>query len=153
MKKDIKDYLHFYLGSWVLIEKSNYYFVHELNLHQGETFLLSGFYLGAISDHGNGLVIKLKLRPLPSMTEQEAVEMASLTEWEPHFRDVKVERNKITNDIIVTWDGANESRDMVNATGDLFWCYEQFMWFLKKEFDIFELIEEGLAIDKTKISV
>ena len=98
-----------------------------------------------------GKLFKPLLRPLSDMTEEEAVELAKLSEYEPDFNDVKIERNKY-NDIIVSWQGNNESREVFNSTGELFYCAEQFVYLLSRSFDLFGLIESGQAIDKTKQS-
>lgn len=150
MKKDIKDYLHLYPGCEIVVTKDgSQYFDSVEAIVFGESANLkhSGDYY---FDGENDFEIQLYLRPLSDMTEEEAIELAKLSEWEPHFRDVKVYRNKIDNDIIVSWDGMAETREEFNATGELFYCSDQFQWLLKKGFDLFELIFYGLAIDKTK---
>jgi hypothetical protein len=133
MSKEIKDYLHLYLGC-------------EVETYWDWDNKLSPHLLMKISEDGFKKV-KPILRPLSSMTEEEAIELAKLSEHEPDFNDVKIERTKF-NDIVVTWQGANESRESFNATGDLFYCAEQFQWLLSKHFDLFELIHYGLAIEK-----
>jgi hypothetical protein len=65
------------------------------------------------------------------------------------FRDVKVTKSKF-DDLIVSWDGMPESREEFNATGEFFYCANNFYIFFQKHFDLFNLIEEGLAIDATK---
>lgn len=93
--------------------------------------------------------VKPILRALSSMTEEEAIEMVGLSESEGDYNDVKTYRNKF-NDIIVTWQGSHESRDEFNATGELFYCADQYQWLLKKGFDLYHLIEDGHAIDSTQ---
>lgn len=137
--KKIEDYLHLYLGCEM------YYSTHHEP--QNAVYILTARNLAEAIKFGDMPL----LRPLESMTEEEAIELASLSEYEPHFRDVKTERNSFSNDIIVSWQGSNESREQFNATGDLFYCADQFQWLLKKGFDLFELIYYGLAIDSTKI--
>lgn len=89
--------------------------------------------------------IQLELRPLSSMTEEEAIEVAKLSEWEPHFTNPRVEKNKF-DDLIVRWGAGRDQIESYNATGELFYCYEQFHYLLNKGFDLFQLIEEGLAL-------
>lgn len=150
MEKNIKDYLHLYLGcecehnSW------------EIGRDEVPTYFSQG---RKISNLDEGMLseselfeIKPILRPLSDMTEEEAVEVAKESEWTPHFRDVKVERNRF-GDIIVSWDGMAESREEFNATGEMFYCSEQFIYLLSKHFDLFNLIESGLALDATKAKV
>lgn len=40
----------------------------------------------------------------------------------------------------------------VHIVGSMHWTAETFRWLLSKHFDLFNLISEGLAIDKTKIT-
>ena len=112
--------------------------------------LTAGALYGYTTELPKGEVLPIKplLRPLLDMTEEEAIEMAKLTECDYAFNDVKTEKTKY-GDWIVTWQGSNESRERVNVTGDVFYCYEQFLYLLKKGFDIFELIYHGEALDAT----
>ncbi len=135
--KDIKNYLHLYYGAQIFYPETSEYSIfswtHFLSMEQPDY----------------NIHWKLVLRNLSDMTEEEAIELVKLTEWEPHFRDVKAERNKF-NDWIVSWNGMPESREVFNATGEQFYCSEQLLWLLSKNFDFFDLIGEGLAIDKTQ---
>jgi hypothetical protein len=135
MNREIGDYLKYYLDTNVECRADNGAW-KEVTVPIGMAYIHQERYDG----------IKPILRPISDMTEEEAIEVAKLSEWEPHFRDVKVERTKY-NDLVVTWQGANESRDKFNATGDVFYCYEQFHYLLSKGFDMFQLIDEGLAIN------
>lgn len=137
METHLRDVIHFYLGCD---------FIHEDDYYVPSTHKLTGYFIDRWNEN-----CKLPLRKLHSMTEEEAIEVARVTEWEPHFRDVKVERNQ-HNDLIVTWDGLNEDRDKVNATGDIFYSSEQFIYLLSKGFDLFELINSGQAIDASTLN-
>jgi hypothetical protein len=151
--KIAEDYFHLYLGCEVIFGFPERRKKGQL-IGKVEPFGWQVFdYSNAIVPNHNvrpDLIMPI-LRPLESMTEEEAIELAKLSEWEPHFRNVKIERNKFSNDIIVSWQGSNELREEFNATGDLFYCAEQFQWLLKKGFDLFELIYYGLALDRTKL--
>lgn len=160
MKKDIRQFLHLYIGAEVetnikgqyvhpygnvtieVLTPENYNLIMD-SLDRKERYEKEGD-----SDLSH-LYCRLKCRPLSSMTEGEAIELAKLSEWEPHFRDVKVNRNNF-GDLIVTWDGMVEGGETFNATGELSYTSEQFQWLLKNHFDLFHLIEDGLALDITK---
>ena len=138
----IEDYLHLYLGCEVIDSFTGLKgIMREVTLYSYRVEGSEGYWTKKTA--------KPILRPLSSMAEEEAIELAKLSEWEPHFRDVKAERNKY-NDWIVTWQGSNESREVFNATGECFYCPEQFIWLLKNGFDLFELSESGLAISKNE---
>lgn len=144
MKKELKDYLHFYLGCDLKTETG----IIKLIAVQKEVIPCTDYRViclnGNVTHELKG-DFKPLLRPLSSITEEEAIESAKLTEYEPHFNDVKVTRNAY-NDLIVTWQGSNESRELLNVTGEYFYCPEQFQYLLKKRFDLFHLIEDDLAI-------
>jgi len=72
----------------------------------------------------HGLKFQLSLRRLDDMTEAEAKELESLTGGTP-----------------------------MQNIGTVYFQFstERFLWVLKQSFDLFGLIESGLAIDKTKI--
>ena len=172
MSKKIQDYLHLYLMADVLIQakrkNDSEYVIGRMceitrNSNHGdwvevwfndvitvtsniwETSSSNCHWFFFSEDH-----IKPILRSLSDMTPEEARQMAALSEWHEHFREVSVDRSKF-GDLIVTWQGANESREMFNATGEMFYCSEQFLWLLRKGFDLFNLIPDGLAIDKTSL--
>lgn len=86
-------------------------------------------------------------RPMLDMTKEEAIEYVGLTEWHEHYNEIRVERNKF-KDIIISWQGMEESRNEFNATGEIFLCFEQFVWLINKGFDVFNLIESGEAVNK-----
>ncbi len=141
-KKQLVDYLHLYLGCMGYKKKST--------TTNKKPERLTWRIIEWVKSQGCQTFIPV-LRTLDSMTEDEAIELAKLSEWEPHFREVKTHRNKFSNDIIVSWQGSNESREVFNATGALFYCADQFQWLLKNHFDLFELIEYNLAINTTKL--
>lgn len=146
-----KDFLPFYFGCEVMGECAGERRKgHLTGLTNGGTeceiqfFNQDGFNLSEEPEFNEPEKVILLLRPLSTMTEAEAIELAKLSEYEPHFRNPRVERNKF-DDLIVYW---NDDHEYFNSTGELFYCYEQFMWMCKNEFDIFQLIEKGFAIAK-----
>lgn len=123
MKKDIKDYLHFYLGCYILIGKDTVYPV------QG---ILKGVYcydrkgldlsVQVLTKYGQNLTYKIDqatliLRPLSGMTEEE--------EREYHIRK---RRNGYMYEIHA----------------------DNTIWLLSKEFDLFGLHEAGLCLYKNE---
>src|SRR5438128_7897821 len=70
MEKNIKDYLHFYLGCDVKIEKSNYYLVHNRSVNAGMVITMTPAYLGDFLYTKNAEV-KPILRTTQSVTQDE----------------------------------------------------------------------------------
>jgi hypothetical protein len=145
MKKELKDYLHLYMTyneRILFIEKSNYYFVHEHSIHKGDSVLLMPHIIAALDLHGEGVEVKLILRPLESMTEDELIETLSIFEPVMEFEEdmIKGGLKSVREEGIKSMMG-NEDYDMSK--------YAQLIHLLlSKHFDIFGLIEAGLAIEK-----
>lgn len=137
----LQDVLHFYLGAKVKAQDGEMIYTLSGIDRKGNALFYDGF--------GNEMWLspgwKLMLRKLDSMTEQEAIECAKLSEWEPDFVNPVVKRTKY-NDLVVEWADGHEKQ---NVTGDLFWCPEQVVYLCAKGFDIFNLIPMGQAIDAT----
>lgn len=136
MKKEIKDYLHHYLGCEVLFEKCSYHFVHKLHIHQGGRVKLTTKLLYNISI-GSGIVVKPLLRLPSDMTKEEGYELCQLMDWRTDgniFNEIKMHG---INGIDVDLKGQAEF----------------FRILLSKYFDLFGLIESGLAINETKQSI
>lgn len=107
--KNIKDYLHLYMGCQVMYDddqgKLTYYLMYNI-LATNEWHL-----------------VKPILRPLSDMTEEEMK--------------------------IVTVSGLmSDLKYIINRNK---WTPERFLYLLSKGFDLFGLIEEGLAIDATTL--
>lgn len=123
--KDIKDYLHLYLGCDCMMTRNSYHAVHQLRLSSDTPFKLTGQLSDYFSDSKTMAECKPILRPLSDMTEEEEKEYEA-------------------------------TRVFVRATpvhqvGNMQWTPETFRYLLKQGFDLFNLIPEGLAIDKTKL--
>ncbi len=128
MKKELKDYLHLYITyneRVLFIEKSNYYFVHEHSIHKGDSILLMPHIIAALDLHGKGVAVKLILRPLSSMTEEDIYEYDEIQAKGESVADTDTKFGEI----------------LVGSP-------ECFLWLLSKHFDIFGLIDAGLAIEK-----
>ena len=112
--KDIKDYLHLYLGAMFIVDG------------QSGRFKLSGYnpYTGIQNVCGECVFddlskIKLILRSLSDMTEEED--------------QIEFPQNNRGEFI------------------DMHWYPDGYIWLLSKGFDLFNLIEENLAIDKNSL--
>jgi hypothetical protein len=127
---NIKDYLHLYLPFQAMIVVDKYgeenptlIEVNKVDVWLREIWDEDGF-------SWNYRSIKPILRPLSSMTEDEAKEGGFWSEL----------HNCIT--------GTNTS----DAIYDMY-SASKFLWSLSKHFDLFGLIEKGLAIDASTIKV
>lgn len=132
MKKELKDYLHLYLGcpfiygegpkiwdGWSGFEKTDtYYYTDEEQNH----IKLGGHHFQVAK-------IKPILRPLSDMTDEELQECGNMVY---DFSDDPELNNHKWQDF------------------EIGLAPEQFHWLLSKHFDLFGLIEAGLAIDSTK---
>lgn len=128
MKKELKDYLHLYLGCEVFIESYSF-----MNGNKREKLIDKLTEVGI-----NGRIdcekytppdgdVKLVLRPLSDMTEEEK-------DWlDEHENFVNNYKQNAESELIIEWDAEKTS------------------YLLSKHFDLFGLIEAGLAIDKTTI--
>jgi hypothetical protein len=145
MKKELKGYIHFYIGSKVLVDDTLY----------GKRFvaILEGIYAtddeGQIEvsvsvrpESGGGkhyfpvTLCKPILRPLSDMTEEEAAEIFDKS-WPIDIR--KIMSYSYKHGVIL------------NCINDNVYDPMFIVQLLKKGFDIFGLIEAGIAIDKTKM--
>jgi hypothetical protein len=139
MEKNIKDYLHLYLGCECMMTKISYHAVHELILSQKRSFKLDGKLLQYFIEPTTKAEIKPILRPLSDMNDEEF----RWLEDETHFHPGGF--NSHDNDVTIEWK--EEMIEEINEHG----TPEIFLFLLSKHFDLFSLIEAGLAIDKTKI--
>ncbi len=69
--------------------------------------------------------------PLSSMTEEQKIEFDKMSEL-----DIEYTITQIKNDSLIWTSGLN-----------------RFNWFLKNHFDVYGLIEKGLAIDATNLNI
>lgn len=116
MKKDIKDYLHLYLGCEII--------THSVDGKQVAKQILNTSWLDEIQRGYNP--VKPILRPLSNMTEEEGKEAESA--WNEFMGF-----------------GETISRGMNCAHAN------RIKYLLSKGFDLFGLIEAGLALDKTTL--
>lgn len=139
MKNAIKDYLHLYLGCQVDWKKFPDNESYSRNYRDLGT-------LACISIHGDVVIetkdsqfhrklkdVKLVLRPLSDMTKEEA-----------NFLDAMAKAQK---------DGQVKPANCEFVTGIRTTSAEALRVLLSKGFDLFNLIPEGLAIDKADLTV
>jgi hypothetical protein len=92
----------------------------------------------------------LLLRPLSSMTDDEAIELVKLNEWigygdHPFEREYETYKNGF-GQIVVKWgESPREHNVPVNKT---VFTPSEFAWLLSHGFDMYELIKSGEAIEK-----
>lgn len=132
--KQLKDYLHFYLGCKFLYKIDPHEWSKPMELTTAQLELSH-----RLKDDPE-CHYKLLLRPLSSMTEEEAKEYAGL-----FFVDCDLSLVKFYN------LGHCIAIRYYDAFLHLPSQYEpkQFQYLLSKGFDLFGLIDEGLAIDVT----
>jgi hypothetical protein len=133
--KNIKDYLHLYLGCECMIGDLNW--KPETNLH--------GLAPGVDPNYGKPIKSKIDahvlnvfahkttliLRPLSDMTDEEMDEV-----WYSH---------EPKNVLVMDYKNNSMSRKVAL-------CSERTRYLLSKGFDLFGLIDSGLAIDKIKLN-
>ena len=135
--KDIKDYLHLYLGC-------------EVESPHGVGTLLSVTNYNHVTVNADGDTyfktdeVKPILRPLSDIRPKEVANLIGVY-------DLAVEKANYESPFfqIQYRDENNEQQFKHTYLAHL--NPEQFVFLLSNQFDIFELIESGLAIDKTKL--
>lgn len=183
--KEIKDYLHLYLGCEILFKCGNEEVVcNIINVHVGGGYALGTSKDGKAFNHYGGFDGgKLIIRPLSDMTEEEILQCGKLICAVPNeegfsyeiershntvgakffsdkytsgqYLSIWNEKNKLSGigHIEVGWYNDNKidkrkTKDLWKVGG----CHELTIYLLSKHFDLFGLIEAGLAIDKTTLN-
>ena len=141
MSKDIKDYLHLYLGCEFETPKGSmklcqWKAVGQVQAHREIDFTFHWF---------DASEVKPILRPLSDMTDEEKIGLTSIFGWYHNFSD-DVGRCDQIESLFANNGFWNKVTNISGAT----WAKVTTI-LLKQGFDIFGLIEEELAIDKTKI--
>jgi hypothetical protein len=158
--KDIKDYLHLYLFSKCVVTEISEKFKAHCGYTIGNETILGPILLTCVLDEA--LQVKLLLRPLSDMTEEEAAFIGELVYSKPDSVKWRVEHKGNYLNIYrkhyfksITIDYASGDIDFYDE-GELDTSLQQteiFRYLLSMDFDLFGLIEAGLTIDKTKITV
>jgi hypothetical protein len=122
MSKEIKDYLHLYLGCECMTPKGiGKLFRYDIETNW--TWCVFGIMGPEFEDSGHIENVKPILRPLSDMSEEEKIEL---------------KLNVV-------------QASTINHASEIMWTFEQVRILLSKHFDLFNLIGEGLAIDKTTL--
>lgn len=132
--KQLKDYLHLLIGCKIIVDKSNYWFVHEFIIHKGDMVDLTPLLLSRIDINGKDVVIKPILRQLSSMTKDE---------WNEFEVIITKDYSKM-----ITIDSISKEGEWTRIKH----AFEAERYLLSKHFDLFNLISEGLAIDATTLN-
>jgi len=138
-EKKIEDYLHLYFGCECVCSNVYNY------VHQKET-LTSGILNSFYSPAGYIGNIKPLLRPLNDMTKDEATEIAII-----HKYDIP-DAEGVREELIGIYDCKEGETLTLGAYLAVKDYLEGLLHLLKNGFDLFGLIESGLALDKTKIN-
>lgn len=172
-----KDYLHLYLGCECVMEISSYHAVHELHLSKKVPFVLTGKLLHYFSDTTTKAVIKPILRPLQYAEKDEIEHIIWLVnDSAVHLDDdSRISKEEASNSIDVIEPDDNaivvyftircfEGKLYLSNHSGLLRMYDEedkeqpiefkpelFRYLLSKRFDLFGLIDAGLAINKTQI--
>ncbi len=144
--KKIEDYLHHYFGCEILIEKSSYNLVHEHSILSGEKYKLTPKLFYLIQD-GAMQYTKPILRPLSDMTEKEIIDLFILRAVHHKIEIVRedIKRVSIQGHGFIQIEFKDLESDYQNI--DVLYP-NQFLYLLKQGFDLFNLIPDGLAIDR-----
>lgn len=130
---DIKDYIHLYLGCEVNITIYDKVHLGILSGLNSDYFFIKVRGDRAETPHRDYSKLKLILRPLSDMTEGDKIEMYdSLFDDQIHYPNMS--------------DAYKSNFVRIKMAN-----FEPvvFVWLLSKHFDLFGLIDAGLAIDKT----
>jgi len=127
--KHIKDYLHLYLGC---------------ALDPGNIVLTPERLKEILDDERDNQLI---LRPISDLKEDEAIELGKRLLLVPQGR-ISAFKNR-WNKWVVKW--SDNYRDHWLVDGEIF-NQHQTIYLLKQCFDVFGLIELGVAIDQTKFT-
>lgn len=142
MNKQLKEVIHFYIGQEV-----------KCGITSTATLRMERDYKNTISVKqvlGND-EYKLLLRPLSDMTEEEAIEITKPIAFYGNHTSERIYRTYRNpfGDLIVSWGESLKEKYL--PMKETHFNTQQFLYILKHGFDIFNLIPEKLAIDKTKM--
>lgn len=151
MKKEIKDYLHLYLGCEVknLSSGTMKYVLSSIDLMGNVLFR---------DEVGNEMFLhnwKLILRPLSDMTDEEVQMLLRMKFEYDSFQNFRIEDESTTEPTCIYATGFKHVNNRAYPTlinqhiSSL--NPEQFKYLLSIAIDLFRLKESGLAIDKTTL--
>ena len=156
--KDIKDYLHLYLGCEAVATGKK----PGTKRYRLSTIATDGGYMFETIPEQFSIALgkdwKIILRPLSDMTEEECMVLCGYDKFKDVRELLKFEKEDKGAFIEYRWKDSQIGLDdgyAYSSSGVYYdkheWTPELTRYLLSKHFDLFGLIESGLAIDKTKI--
>lgn len=130
---NIKDYLKYYIGQKCALDDGD---------GVRTSFTLTAYNYNYYREWHD--ILKPYLRPLSSMTEEEAKELSKFVCPEQDWGEMVSGLNRF-GDLVVRWGVG--SLDYFNASAEKCWTSDQFHYLLSRGFDLFSLIENNLALD------
>lgn len=153
--KELKDYLPHYIGCKCKSSEGTMIYtligtIKDIAFHEDK-------YCNQIDLCGD---FKPILRPLSDMTEEEALALAKIHDSEGDWRVVDrcrlwiLVQDQYANKIFIQFSDDGNLWDCEDADGSVsgYETFEAVKYLFSRGFDLFGLIESGLAIDKTKSS-
>lgn len=159
MKKDIKDYIHLYLGCEAYVFPDDTLSNGWLDAAVKNMPALQ-YKIPVTLDRVKHIIergYKLILRPLSDMTEEERLHWFNRVKKDGETLDESVWTTELNGQpcdphwtlwMNERWNGCRCAYTV--GINDHFTA-EEFVWLLSKSFDLFGLIEAGLAIDRSKL--
>lgn len=154
MSKTIKDYLPYYLGQDVNypIDGSPFKLI---GITERGSLLIKGDFSGGthnVNQVGSTSVenIKIRLRPLGDITREEAIVIASFAYTDlvsPNDKE-RIGKNWVKYNFLN--QGLSGCEAELTQEIEMSMIFDITHYLLKQGFDMFGLIEAGLAVDKTK---
>lgn len=156
-EKSLRECLHFYLGCDVKTHKGIEKFV-GINWDSKEYPIITLAYASSVYGAYKRTEIEPILRPLTSITDQEAIEIANMVaEYECGSTEWLIERSHtciilkcghysvtiFTYEVIVSFKYKKEEEQIDNQANLI-------SYLLLKHIDVFNWLDEGLAINKTE---
>jgi hypothetical protein len=138
MTKKTDDYMHLYINAC----KYRVSFVENPDRFSLWSILTPRRYLGVVND-ASVHTIQVQLRPLPSMTEDECLQAAEVLGGAQHISD----ENRVIQ-FRYLMKGMHSGQTNIPGMG---WI-KLAIHLLSQGFDIFGLIDAGLAIDSTTLN-
>lgn len=153
MSKDIKDYLHLYLGCECQADE-NVFKLAGVELTDTGTLAYDGTMINGIHQCWwvENCDFKLMLRPLLNMSDEERREFIMCSnDWNKYYKELGF-ISKSPEGLAHTCKYKRGVHDITRIQSLENFDSNQFLYLLSKHFDLFGLIEAGLAIDKTKLN-
>ncbi len=162
MKKELKDYIHYYLGCPLNIltgQYSHYVGAKVTGVHNDLVYFEDQPLGSKEKYYGNCGIdnVQLLLRQLSDMTDEEAIAVAKLGEPLIEYTHEEIDVIRDSYMIQVLWSDDGEPHRFMIQLRKKFLTHQtpiynyQYItaYLIKQGFDMFDLIEAGLAVEKT----